>query len=66
MVVITISTIGYHEAKPLSDAGKLFNVAHILLFQFYRELNFITEFDKIKNRIKHQKEGEKILKQLYR
>lgn len=31
MVVITISTIGYHEVKHLSDAGKLFNIVLIIL-----------------------------------
>lgn len=31
MVVITISTIGYHEVKPLSDSGKLFNIVLITL-----------------------------------
>lgn len=31
MVVITISTIGYYEVKPLSDAGKLFNIVLIIL-----------------------------------
>ncbi len=31
MVVITISTIGYHEVKPLSDEGRLFNIVLIIL-----------------------------------
>lgn len=31
MVVITISSIGYQEVKPLSDAGKLFNIVLIIL-----------------------------------
>ena len=31
MVIITISTIGYHEVKPLSDAGRIFNIVLIIL-----------------------------------
>lgn len=31
MVVITITTIGYHEVAPLSDAGKVFNILLILV-----------------------------------
>lgn len=30
MVVITITTIGYHEVAPLSDAGKVFNIFLII------------------------------------
>jgi voltage-gated potassium channel len=30
MVVITITTIGYHEVRPLSDTGKMFNVLFII------------------------------------
>ncbi|HET7897445.1 MAG TPA: potassium channel protein [Flavisolibacter sp.] len=30
MVVITITTIGYHEVRPLSDAGRTFNIVFIL------------------------------------
>lgn len=30
MAVITIATIGYHEVKPLSDAGKAFNIVFII------------------------------------
>lgn len=30
MAVITITTIGYHEVKPLSEAGKVFNVIFII------------------------------------
>jgi len=36
MVVITITTIGYHEVKPLSDAGTVFNIGLILTsFTFF-------------------------------
>lgn len=31
MVVITISTVGYTEVQPLSDAGKLFSALYIIL-----------------------------------
>jgi voltage-gated potassium channel len=31
MVVITISTIGYYEVKPLSDLGRVFNIFLIIL-----------------------------------
>jgi voltage-gated potassium channel len=31
MVVITITTIGYHEVAPLSDGGKVFNILLILV-----------------------------------
>lgn len=30
MVVITITTIGYHEVRPLSDAARVFNIIFIL------------------------------------
>ncbi len=30
MTVITIATIGYHEVKPLSTDGKIFNIAYIV------------------------------------
>src|SRR4051812_39958954 len=30
MAVITISTIGYHEVKPLSDEGRVFNIIFIV------------------------------------
>ncbi|HEU4903681.1 MAG TPA: potassium channel family protein, partial [Flavisolibacter sp.] len=30
MAVITITTIGYHEVRPLSETGKAFNVVFIL------------------------------------
>lgn len=30
MTVITIATIGYHEVKPLSEAGKIFNILFII------------------------------------
>jgi voltage-gated potassium channel len=30
MAVITIATIGYHEVRPLSDAGKAFNIVFII------------------------------------
>jgi voltage-gated potassium channel len=30
MAVITIATIGYHEVRPLSDAGKAFNILFII------------------------------------
>jgi voltage-gated potassium channel len=30
MAVITITTIGYHEIRPLSDAGRLFNIVFIV------------------------------------
>jgi voltage-gated potassium channel len=30
MTVITIATIGYHEVKPLSDNGKIFNIVYII------------------------------------
>ncbi len=30
MTVITIGTIGYHEVKPLSEAGKIFNIIFII------------------------------------
>src|SRR5690349_24181207 len=30
MTVITIATIGYHEVKPLSTNGKIFNIAYII------------------------------------
>lgn len=30
MVLITITTIGYHEVRPLSDAGKIFNAVFIV------------------------------------
>jgi len=30
MTVITMATIGYHEVKPLSEAGKIFNIAFII------------------------------------
>ncbi|MDE3211696.1 MAG: potassium channel protein, partial [Bacteroidota bacterium] len=30
MTVITLSTIGYHEVQPLSEAGKLFNILFII------------------------------------
>ena len=30
MAVITITTIGYHEIKPLSDAGRIFNIVFIV------------------------------------
>lgn len=30
MAVITISTIGYHEVRPLSDLGRMFNIIFIL------------------------------------
>lgn len=30
MAVITITTIGYHEVKPLSDAGRVFNIIFIV------------------------------------
>ncbi len=30
MTVITIATIGYHEVKPLSEAGKVFNILFII------------------------------------
>ena len=30
MVVITITTIGYHEVQPLSQAGKIFNIVLII------------------------------------
>src|ERR1017187_3432544 len=30
MTVITIATIGYHEVKPLSESGKIFNIIFII------------------------------------
>ena len=30
MTVITIATIGYHEVKPLSETGKIFNIVFII------------------------------------
>jgi voltage-gated potassium channel len=30
MAVITIATIGYHEVRPLSEAGKIFNIVFII------------------------------------
>jgi voltage-gated potassium channel len=30
MVIITITTIGYHEVRPLSEPGKIFNVVFII------------------------------------
>jgi voltage-gated potassium channel len=30
MTVITLSTIGYHEVRPLSEAGKIFNIIFII------------------------------------
>jgi voltage-gated potassium channel len=30
MTVITISTIGYHEVRPLSESGKIFNIIFII------------------------------------
>lgn len=30
MTVITLSTIGYHEVKPLTEAGKIFNIIFII------------------------------------
>ena len=30
MTVITIATIGYHEVRPLSEAGKIFNIVFII------------------------------------
>jgi voltage-gated potassium channel len=30
MTVITLSTIGYHEVRPLSESGKIFNIIFII------------------------------------
>lgn len=46
MVVITISTIGYHEVHPLSQAGRAFNIVFILtsFFTFTYLIASITRF----------------------
>lgn len=40
MVIITITTIGYHEIKPLSDGGRIFNI--VLIITSFSTLTYIV------------------------
>ncbi len=70
MTVITIASVGFHEVRPLSDAGRVFTIFLILiniglftyfitlLSRYFFDLEFIKKYKLIKmeNKIQHLKD----------